>query len=345
MLCTLFWGDNLELKDILKYGRRVLYIAIFIAITVHVALSYQTFFFKLLTFVFIISSFVAIITIIIFYKENPFPGTRLFGYGLLNNPFKASSIYGIIILVCTYLVLHHSSFSMRVVFFGILMVSFSYMLLAQSRSALLSLVVAMAAWQILVWVRQKKDWDSQRKRLLITLAVIVTASTVFFIIYPGLLDSALLSRPSHYRLKLWGKLLTRIEAAPWFGHGLSADPRTEILPGRILVHPHSVVIGTLLYGGIVGLLLLLAVVISALWQAFGNTNNAIKLLLAAMALYGALCIVLNGNMLIHHVKPFWLFFWFPIALVAASEIPGHSLHDDSRTPNDRGAAPKAAHLD
>jgi O-antigen ligase len=162
------------------------------------------------------------------------------------------------------------------------------------------------------------------------------------LIFPGLFDMAFLSRPSLYRLKLWGKLLTRIEAAPWFGHGLIADPRTEILPGRILVHPHSVFMGTLLYGGIVGLLLLIAVLISALWQGFRSIENPLDMLIAAMALYGTLCIFLNGNMLIHHVKPFWLFFWFPIGLVLSSQISGYPLHDESKMPNGRDAVPKGA---
>jgi O-antigen ligase len=306
--------------------------------------NYGYFFSKLVPFVFSISAIVAVLTIVIFYRQHPFPSTRLFGYGLLNNPFQASSIYGINVLVCTYFLLHQRSFGIRLIYLGLLLACFSYMLLAQSRSALLALVVAMAAWQILAWIRQEEDWGSQRKRLLITLAVIVTASIVFFIIYPGLLDSAFLSRRSHYRVALWTKLLARIYDSPWLGHGLSADPRTEILPGRILVHPHSVVMGTLLYGGIVGLLLLLAVVISTLWQGFMRIEKPIDLLVASMALYGALCIVLNGNMLIHHPKPFWLFFWFPVALVTASEMPVHPLPGDSRIPNGRDATSRASAL-
>jgi len=193
----------------------------------------------------------------------------------------------------------------------------------------------MVVWRIFAWPSQEEDRGSQHKRLLIVLVVITGVSAVLFIVYPGFFDKVFLRGYSPFRLKLWGKLFARICDAPWFGHGLSADPRTEVLPGRILVHPHSVFIGTLLYGGVVGLLLLIAVVISALWQGFARIKEPINILFASMALYGALCIVLNGNMLIHHPKSFWLFFWFPVALVMASEIPGHPLHGDSRIPNGR----------
>jgi O-antigen ligase len=341
MFCTIFWGDGFKINDLLKYGRRVLYIVIFVAMTVHFVKNYEYSSFKLLPVVFSISALVALTTMVIFYLQHPFPGTRLFGYGLLDNPFQASSIYGITVLVCTYSLLNQSSFGMRLTYLGLLLVSFSYILLAQSRSALLSLIIAMAVWQLFVWSRGKKERGSQKKRLLIVLAIIVAGSAALFLIFPGFFDVAFLSRPSLYRLKLWGKLLARIEAAPWFGHGLSADPRTEISPGRILVHPHSVVMGTLLYGGVVGLLLLIAVVISALWQGFGRIKEPINILFASLALYGGLCIVLNGNMLIHHPKPFWLFFWFPIGLILASEISGYHSHDEAKIANDRDATSSA----
>jgi O-antigen ligase len=333
MCCTLFWADSFEMNDLSKYGRRVLYIIIFVAITIHLTKNDQDYLLKLLPSICWVCALVAIITIAIFYSKHPFPSARLFGYGLLDNPFQASSIYGIIVLICTHLVLHQRSFSMRVVFLGLLVVSFSYMLLAQSRSALLSLIIAMAVWQLFVWFRRQKGSGSQMKGLLIVLAIIFAGSAALFLIFPEFFDLAFLSRPSHYRLKVWGKLLSRIEAAPWFGHGLIADPRTEIAPGRILVKPHSVLMGTLFYGGVIGLLLLIAVVVSTLWQGFRRMEKPIDLLIGSMALYGALCMVLNGNMLIHHPKPFWLFFWFPVALVVASEMPGHHLHGDLKIPN------------
>ena len=345
MFCTLFWADSFGMPDLLKYGRRVLYVLIFLSVTIHLTQSYPTFLQRLLVLLCWTGAIVAIATIFFYYRQHPFPNTRLFGYGLLYNPFKASSLFGVTVIACTYLVLQQRYVGMQLLYLGLLLVSFSYMLLAQSRSALLSLAVVMIAWLFFALLFYKMDKGSHRYRLLIVLVVITVVSAVLFMVYPGLFDRVFLRGYSVPRLELWGTILARVEEAPWFGHGLTADPRAELLSGRIKVHPHSVVIGTLLYGGIVGLLLLLAVVISTLWQAFGNTNNPIKLLLASMALYGALCIVLNGNMLIHHVKPFWLFFWFPIGLVMASKLPDYPLPDDSSIPNGRDATSLASALD
>ena len=52
----------------------------------------------------------------------------------------------------------------------------------------------------------------------------------------------------------------------------------------------------------------------------------------------------HGNILIHHPKPFWLFFWFPVALVVASELPGHPLHGEFETSTDWGTVSAAVEL-
>jgi hypothetical protein len=73
-------------------------------------------------------------------------------------------------------------------------------------------------------------------------------------------------------------------------------------------------------------------------------RKPINLFSATMVLYGALIIAPNGNMLIHHPKTFWLFFWFPIALVVASELPGHPLHGEFETSTDGNTVTAAVEL-
>jgi O-antigen ligase len=344
MFCTLFWADSLEISDLSKYGRRVLYILIFLSVTIHLTQAYPTFLQRLLVLLCLTGAIVAIATVLIYYRKNPFPSTRLFGYGLLFNPFKASSLYGIIVIACTYLLLRQRSVGMQLLYLGLLLASLSYMLLAQSRSSLLPLAVAMLAWQLYAWLLLEVDKNKHRNKLLIVVVAIAVASAVLFMVYPEFFKKAFLRGYSPARLKHWGNILGRVKQSPWFGHGITEDPRTEIWSGIILTKPHSVYVGTLLYGGIVGLLLLVAPVISAFWQGFGRARQSINLAAACMVLYATLCIALNGNMLIHHVKPFWLFFWFPLALVVASELPGHPLHGEFETSTDGGTASAAVEL-
>jgi len=348
MFCTLFWADSVGISDLSKYGRRVLYIFVFIMVTIHITQAYSDLMKRLLVLLCWTAAIVAIANIIFFYRQNSFPLDRVEGYGLLATAFRASSIYGIIAIACVYLFLEQRSFGMRLIYLGLLLASLCYMLLARSRTPLFSLAFALITWQFLAYRLHRMDEGGHRNSLLVVLLVIAVAVAVFFTFYPELLHKAFISRGIRpgSRPELWGKLLARVGEAPWFGHGLTADPRTDVYGGRwIMVHPHSVYVATLLYGGVLGLLLFITLLISALWQGFGREKRSINLAAACMVLYGALCIVPNGNMLIHHVKPFWLFFWFPVALVVASEIPGHSLYDDSRTPKSRGPVPKPAHLE
>ncbi len=338
MFCTLFWADSLGFADLSKYGRRVLYILIFIGVTIHLTQSYSTFLQRLLVLLCFTGSIVAVATIVLYYKQHPFPGTRLFGYGLLHNPFKASSLYGIIAIACIYFILQQRTVKMQLLYMGLLVTSLSYMLLAQSRGPLLAFVVSMLAWQLSAWLLQGERHLDHRNKLFVVLVLISVVISALFIFNPEYFNLSFLTRiSSRHRLEMWEQLFLRIKDAPWFGHGLSATARTITSDGFVYVHPHSVYVGTLLYGGIVGLSFLVAVVLSALWQGFKRLGTPINLTSAIMVFYGALCIGPNGNMLIHHVKPFWLFFWFPLALVVASELPGHPFHGEYMTPDETGS--------
>jgi O-antigen ligase len=123
------------------------------------------------------------------------------------------------------------------------------MLLAQSRSTLLSLVVAMIAWQLSAWLLHKEGSHNHRNRLLFVLALMTVVISALFIVNPEYFKLAFLRKASYgYRLEMWGQLLVQIKNAPWFGHGLNADARTIASDGALHIHPHSVYVGTLLYG-------------------------------------------------------------------------------------------------
>jgi O-antigen ligase len=205
-----------------------------------------------------------------------------------------------------------------------------YMLLAQSRGPLLALGVTIFAWPILESFSRKQGDHSHRNTFFLILLMISTALVVLFMLYPDFFKSRLF-RGIPYRLDIWGQSLSQAGDAPFFGHGLTADTRLIMPDGTNMPHHHSVYMTTLFYGGIVGLLLLIALAASALWQGLTRTAELQKFLLTCMLLYGSLCIVTDGNTLIRHPKPVWIFFWFPIALVAASELPGNSLGGEKRT--------------
>jgi O-antigen ligase len=270
--------------------------------------------------------------IMFFYSEHPFPSSPMRRYDLLYNPIEASSIYGIVFIACVYLLEQQRTVKMQLLYWGMLPALFSYMLLVQSRGPLLALPVTIFAWQILGWLLYKGGKDNHGNKLLVLLLLICAASVASFMVYPEFFKSFFLRES--YRLEIWGKILVKVRDAPCFGHGLNADTadtRTIMSDGSVMLHPHSVYLTTLYYGGIVGLLLLVALLSLAIWQGVTRVGKPQSFLLTCMVMFGALCMVTDGKTIIQHPKPFWIFFWFPIALVAASELPGNLLRDEKRT--------------
>ena len=145
MFCTLFWADSLGLSDLSKYGRRLLYVFIFLSVTIHLTQSHPSFLQRLFVLLCWTAAAYAIAKMLFYYSEHPFPGTRLLGNGLLTLAFRASSQYGIVAIASIYLILQQRAVKTKLLYLGPLLASLSYMLLARSRSTLLSLILAMIA--------------------------------------------------------------------------------------------------------------------------------------------------------------------------------------------------------
>jgi O-antigen ligase len=329
MFSTLLWADNCDLSDISKYGRRVLYILIFLGVTIHLVQTYPNFLQRLLVALCWTAAIFAVGYIVFYYRQHPFP-LRIYGFGQLHNPIMASSVYGIAFIACIYLFQQQHTMKTKLLYLGMLSVLFSYMMLAQSRGPLLALGVTIFGWPILESFSRKEGDHSHRNNFFLILLMISTALVVLFMLYPDFFKSRLF-RGIPYRLDIWGQSLSQAKDALFFGHGLTADTRLIMPDGTKMLHHHSVYMTTLFYGGIVGGLLLSALAGSAIWQGLTRTGKPQKFLITCMLLFGTLCMVTDGNTLIRHPKPVWLFFWFPIALVAASELSGNPLGGEKRT--------------
>ena len=318
MFCTLLWAEDLSISDLSKYGRRIFYILLFLAVTLHVAGSYPVLLEKSLAIVSAIGAIVALGTIIFFYAKNPLI-SRLWAYGLLYSPTQASSQYGIIIIISSYFMSRGPNIRTKLAYLAILLISLAYVMLAQSRGTLVALVLTLIVWQMSVWFFLKDHRHTYLKNLSLVLASLFTVGLIPVIAYPEFFRASFLQRGLTYRGEIWAEVLTKVMEAPWVGHGLTAIARTVSADGTVHIEAHSVYLATLFYGGTVGLFLLLAVLVSTFWDGFRQAKQSGHLLLVCLFSYGALLIVPNGSMLINHPKPFWLFFWFPLGLILGGQ--------------------------
>jgi len=333
MVCTLFWAEIFDISDLSKYGLRVLYILIFITVTIYLFRSDPAFLKRLLTYLCSVAVIVGIGNALFYYSKDPSFST-LWGYGLLSSPSRAASQYGFVTIASIYLLLQQRTTKAQFLYSGMVLVNFSYVLLAQSRTTLIALAVTIFTWQLSAWLFHGVEKNSYLKKLSVLLVLLSAGISALIIGFPEFSKAIFHKQGLLFRIEMWKQLLVQIERAPWFGHGINADIRLVMPNGFIFVHPHSVYMGTLFYGGIVGLLILLATLLSALWQGFSPLRQGRNLALASMILYGALAIISNGNMLIHRPKPFWLFLWFPVALVASTELSDDLSHEQVKIANE-----------
>lgn len=333
-LSTLFWADNCRLSDIAKNGRRVLYVLIFLSATMHLIQVYPNFLQRLLMSLCWTASIVAVAYIVFYYSKHPFPISRMFGYGQLYNPIMASSVYGIISIACIYLFQQQRTFKMRLLYLGMCSIFFLYILLSQSRGPLLAWCITVLGWAILESLSREQSTYGHRNNMRLVVLLVSLLGGILFVLYPELLESRLFEVTSH-RWTIWKQCLIQLKNAPFFGYGLNAGTET-IVQGKKMLHHHSAYLTTLFFGGLVGLLALIALLGSAIWQVATRVKNPQKSLLASMLLFGALCIAIDGHTLIRHPKPVWMFFWFPIAVIAASELQVNPLYSEKRDTVDTG---------
>ena len=191
MFSTLFWADNYELSDISKYGRRVLYVLVFLGVTIHLIQVYPNFLQRLLVLLCWNAAIFAVGYIVFYYSQHPFPSRQLFGFGQLHNPIMASSVYGIVFIACIFLFLQQHTTKMKLLYLGMAVVLFFYMLLAQSRGPLLACGVTIFGWPILESFSHKEGNHSHRNKFFIILLVTSAAVVVLFILYPDFFKSRL----------------------------------------------------------------------------------------------------------------------------------------------------------
>ncbi len=130
----------------------------------------------------------------------------------------------------------------------------------------------------------------------------------------------MLERGAGVRPQIWLTVWYDALNAPLFGHGLLSDESIDLARadrGPVVIdHPHSIFMATLFYGGLSGLILLLNLFRTSLKEGFrlfsGGQSELLPVLLLAFALG-----VTDNNKLLLSPAPLWLFFWLPIAMVAA----------------------------
>jgi O-antigen ligase len=316
LVLSILWCESAQISDFLIYFRRLLYILLFIGLTIH-WMRREPLFFNIFLMAFVFTAAASAIFYIAHFSVHfEFLQTRLVGNGTLRNPIRASSIYGIAVFSAIYLHEFYNKKSLKRLFAAAVVPPFMFILISQSRGPILALVLSLGS----SWIFQRTF--SNRvfgKKILVFLGVLFCGGIAFFLSRPDVFKFFFVERGFAYRFEIWGKILSKALPAIVFGQGLTADTNTVMADGTLFIHPHSVYVATLYYGGITGLALLIAVIGWTVKTGTANSRSPIGGLCLGSMIFGALCIATDGNVVIQHPKPFWVFFWFPIAIAAYIE--------------------------
>lgn len=246
LLLTLFWRENaadLGVYDPLRHG---LLIWSLVVITAFVTASRPAWLMELAPLLAVAAVIVTVMSMLLFYQDNPFPGARLENQvGLRDNPIGGAVPMGMIALAGLAALLADGSILRR--FLGGIgaIVATVFVLAAQSRSLLLGIICG--AIVLLAFYRYWRTLGFFLPSAVLVVVAIELAQSMI----------GLLERADSSRFIIWSHAVGHIREAPWFGHGFNADLVFEKRRGST-DSSHNIWLTAWLQGGVVGFALLAA---------------------------------------------------------------------------------------
>ena len=243
------------------------------------------------------------------------PNGRLFFWGSVSHQILGASMYSIGICAGLFCINNDVKGNTYLKYFeiiGLIIVCIS-VLLSKSRGPILSLY-----FMFMLYAGTKKSM----KGVLLLLVLPITVYCIAILSDSGLISKVV--EREFYRFEIWSVELMRIKGHLLFGNGLLTDDSLFIHSGEEFLHPHSIYIATIFYGGIFAGCLLLSILLFSFHTAirwFMQTKDALCI---CMLLLAILLVATDGSKILTKTNVMWLIFWLPICLcmIAELRLPG-----------------------
>lgn len=159
----------------------------------------------------------------------------------------------------------------------------------------------------------------------------ITAAAILVLIFAALLvftpaGDLLLGRfealgtQSGLRLSIWQHTLQEVASSIWLGRGFVFDLDFINYSGEHITTTHSVYLGALLKGGIVGLITLGFVILCGLVFASKKYFKD-KRYETALFIYALIFMSSQGMFIISNPRESWILFWLPLTIVISNSLP------------------------
>lgn len=307
---TLFWAENRNATDAVRYGFRFLYLVSFVIMTIMVCIRRREFLHTLLRCLCWSAGIAACISIVLFAAGNSVLDGRLWSIGRAYHPTQAGTLYCFAAIVCYYVFLKGASGKGHRYYLVLTAILLCAAALTQSRGPALALVVSVFFSTLL----------GRSKR---TIGVAMVLGLIVAALLFSNLDVTIgaFERGDSNRLEIWSRTLEISKSALWLGHGIGAESDFILSNGTVVEHPHNIFLAGLFYSGIFGVALLLTLLGYALHEAIVcYLEGGSDVLLFALIIFSIVCGLTDNDKLLCHPKPLWVFFWLPIGLLAYREV-------------------------
>ena len=247
-----------------------------------------------------LASAAALVSIVVWYTNNPFPESRLVPLGVMHHQNKSGAAYAIFLVLSVYLLSTSPGRNQRLLYLGTTALLGSLVVFTQSRTALagacvglvillgwramgLALIAMLASWALVA--ANPQDWLERVENL-------------------------------SFRPGIWQQVLSDMQGHWLIGRGYLTNPEVEAY-GQVFSHAHNSYLASLRDGGLLGLGLMLAMLgVASLWAARIMLQRGERLYLALLTL-GMTCLFMDFDRLLVQPKEMWIYLWLPIAMVTA----------------------------
>ncbi|MBE9540013.1 MAG: O-antigen ligase family protein [Proteobacteria bacterium] len=305
LLLSGLWSDPLDWYRLGQKTTISIYLLSFIATTHFLVHWNRGLYERMLQLSVLIAAAAALTNVVLFYREHAFPGTRLDGIGSLTNVNEFSNMYGVFALLGVGFARRTQSLPYRVLLSLAIVVFVSFAWFGQSRTAFVSIIIALLASVILM---------PKERRALYTV-ILAGLVAVLALIFHDSAEQAFV-RGAGLRPQIWAGVWEAAKSTPIVGHGFISE--VSVAGGkRVFETVHNAYLQVFWQGGVIGLGLFLLMLAATFHHAWLWGRQRGEFTIFCMFLFVASTMMTGVDTLIERPRDQWMLFWFPLALLLA----------------------------
>jgi O-antigen ligase len=307
LLCSLLWSEGVDDEVVFNVLRKEIITVCFVLV---VAWLWQQGYKNYLLVGLMLGAFLgAWLSIYNFYFfDGNLWTTRLEGIGRGEHAIKSPVMYGAVLITLFGVMSQQLPVTRNIKLWAYCaMVSYLiFIVLSQTRGVLIS--ISGAFLLVLVLRRQYKQ---------IAALTVLAGLVVLYAYSEGIFER--MHTLHDVRWDIWAQSLTIWSERPVLGYGIYPEQVIVLASGQSFPHPHNIFLSHLLYGGVVGLLLLLCLMASLLYSSLKLWREESNILPLGLCVYFLLVGLFDFSTLIRSADVEWVFCWWLVAIVIASE--------------------------